>query len=62
MITLPFLLKELKLTSMTKNWQDKSELAVKNNWDYPKYLAALCEEEIADRYRKRTQRYIKEVG
>ena len=60
MITLPFLLKELKLTSMTKNWQDKSDLAVKNNWDYPKYLSTLCEEEIADRYRKRTLRYIRE--
>ena len=61
MITLPFLLKELKLTSMTKNWQDKSELAVKNNWDYPKYLSTLCEEEIAERYYKRTLRYIRDA-
>ena len=61
MITLPFLLKELKLTSMTKNWQDKSDLAVKNNWDYPKYLSILCEEEIADRYHKKTLRYIREA-
>jgi DNA replication protein DnaC len=61
-ITLPFLLKELKLTSMSKNWQDKSDLAVKNSWDYAKYLSVLCEEEIADRYEKRTQRYIREAG
>jgi DNA replication protein DnaC len=60
-ITLPFLLKELRLTSIAKNWQDKSQLAVRNSWDYSKYLSVLCEEEIADRYHQKTQRYIREA-
>lgn len=46
---------------MAKNWQDKSDLAVKNTWDYSKYLSILCEEEIAQRYYKRTLRYIREA-
>ncbi len=61
MITLPFLLKELKLTAIAKSWEDKSELAIKNSWNYAKYLSVLCEEEIAERYYKRTQRYIREA-
>lgn len=59
--TLPFLLKELKLSSMVKSWGDKSRLAIKNSWNCPKYLSVLCEEEIAERYHQKTLRYIKEA-
>jgi len=60
-ITLPFLLKELKLSSMARNLQDKEKLANDNNWSYDKFLASLCEDEIAQRYHNKTSRYIKEA-
>jgi DNA replication protein DnaC len=59
-ITLSFLLKELKLSLMAKNWQSKSEEAHKKSLSYADFLAILCEEEIANRYHARTLRLIRE--
>ena len=57
---LPILLKLLKLSQTAKLWKDKESEAVDKGWSYSLYLKALCEEEAADRYHKRTQRYIRE--
>lgn len=59
-ITLPFLLKELNLAAMAKNWQLKSEEAQTKLWSYVDFLTALCEEEIASRYHNRILRLIRE--
>lgn len=59
-VTLPFLLKELKLSSMVKSWQEEADLAVKNNYSHSRYLSNLCDAEIALRYHKRSLRYIRE--
>jgi DNA replication protein DnaC len=59
-ITLPFLLKELKLSGIRKIWEEKTKLANNDSWQYEKYLSILMEEEIASRYHSRTLRYIRE--
>ena len=59
-ITLPFLLRELKLSGIRKAWKDISKWANDNSWEYSKYLSVLCEEEVANRYNARTLRYIRE--
>jgi hypothetical protein len=46
-ITLPFLLKELKLSGIRKIWEEKTKLANNDSWQYEKYLSILMEEEIA---------------
>lgn len=59
-ITLPFLLKELRLSGIRKSWQETTKIANDNSWEYSKYLSILCEKEIANRYKTRTARYIRE--
>jgi DNA replication protein DnaC len=60
-ITLPFLLKELKLKSMLENWNNFSDLAIKNSWSHSEYLKKLCEEEISLKNQKRIGKYLKEA-
>jgi len=57
---LPVLLKSLKLSQTGKLWKDKEIEAKEKGWSHSSYLTALCEEEVADRYHKRVQRYIRE--
>ena len=57
---LPVLLKSLKLSKTGKLWKDKEIEAKEKGWSYSSYLTILCEEEVADRYHKRVQRYIRE--
>jgi DNA replication protein DnaC len=58
--TLPLLLKELRLSAIAKIWEETINIAQDKNWSHERYLAALCEREIASRYSKRIQRYIKD--
>ena len=58
--TLPVLLKQLKLSSMAALWESYLERAEKRGWNPAQYLAALCEEEINQRYSRRIARYFKE--
>ena len=57
---LPSLLKQLCLPEIKSNWESLSKKAEDNHWTYSEYLKKLCEMEIASRYQKRIQRYIKE--
>lgn len=58
--TLPLLLKELRLSTMSNIWEEILNIAQDKNWSYEGYLATLCEREISARYSKRIKRYIKE--
>lgn len=58
--TLPILLKQLKLSTMATLWETYLDLAEKKGWDSTQYLAALCEEEVNQRYSRRIARNLKE--
>lgn len=58
---LPVLLKELKLSSFTQHWEALAQKALDEQWLPQTYLAALCEEEAAERHQKRLQRYLREA-
>ena len=58
--TLPLLLKELRLSNMAKNHNEIINIAQDQHWSYERYLAELCEREIAARYSKRIKRYTNE--
>ena len=59
--TLPVLLKQLRLPTMQKRWQSLHQQALRDNWDMPRFLSVLCEEELAQRETQRLQRYLKEA-
>lgn len=59
-MTLPLLLKKLNLRSMIDNWELLQQQGSEKGWSHGDYLAALCEQEIAERYQKRIERYRKE--
>ena len=44
--SLPILLKELRLTAISKEWRDIAKKAVENDWEPELFLAYLCELEI----------------
>jgi len=58
--TLPVLLKKLKLSTMAALWETYLDKAENKGWNQAQYLAALCEEEINQRYSRRIARYFKE--
>jgi DNA replication protein DnaC len=58
--TLPLMLKQLNLSSIARHWQALLGQAERNSWDGAQYLSALCEQELADRYSRRIERYSKE--
>ena len=58
--TLPLLLKQLGLPSMSSHWESMVDEAIEKEWKHPVYLAALSELEVASRYSKRVQRHTKE--
>lgn len=58
--TLPILLRQLKLSTMANLWETYLDQAGKRGWDPAQYLAALCEEEVNQRYSRRIARNIKE--
>jgi DNA replication protein DnaC len=58
--TLPLLLKQLKLASMARHWEGLLQQSQDRGWNAGQYLAALCEQELADRDSRRIARYAKE--
>ena len=59
--TLPFLLKRLCLKNIRSSWEEMAQQAVKLNWTYPQYLAALCDKEVSIREQQRIQNHIREA-
>lgn len=58
--TLPVLLKQLKLSTMAGLWESYLDQATQRGWNPAQYLAALCEEEVNQRYSRRIAGYFKE--
>ncbi len=54
--TLPLLLGQLKLTTMARHWERLLQQAAEAGWNPAEYLAALCEQELAERARRRIAR------
>ena len=52
-------LKALRLPTFLQNYAQFAEDAARNNLDYPRYLLALAEQEVAQREQNRRQRRIK---
>lgn len=59
--TIPFLLKQLRLSSMHTQWKELAQLAEEKHWTYPQFLAVLCDREVAGREQSRIQRNIVEA-
>ena len=59
--SLPVLLKELKLASFTRHWENLAQKAIDEQWLPQTYLAELCEQEAGERYQKRLQRFLREA-
>ena len=60
--SLALLLKELRLPAFGRHYQGLWQKAVDEGWSHTDYLAALCEYELADRYQRRTQKWLKEAA
>ncbi len=58
--TLPLLLKQLRLTSMLRHWESLLQQGEQQGWNGAHYLTALCEQELAERYSRRIERYTRE--
>ena len=58
--TLPVLLKQLNLSTMAGLWEEYLDQASQRGWNSAQYLAALCEEEVNQRYSRRIAGYFKE--
>jgi hypothetical protein len=56
------LLKELKLPTFSRHYQHHQEQAIEKGYGHVRYLSGLCEQEVADRYQKRVQRWTREAG
>lgn len=56
--TLPLLLKELKLPTMACMWEETYQKAQIEGWSSVKYLATLCDQELASRENRRLARYM----
>ena len=58
---LPILLKELRLSTIGNCWEALAQQALDGQWLPQQYLAALCEEEVNERYQQRLKRYLHEA-
>jgi len=58
--SLPLLLKTLKLSAIQKSWEAVATNAIDRQWSHQRYLAELCDQEAAERHRKKIQRFIRE--
>lgn len=58
--TLPLLLKELRLPTMSQLWKDYAQEATSKGWSPARYLTVLCDHELAARESRRLLRRIKE--
>lgn len=59
--SLPFMLKQLKLSTMSGQWDVLGQKAVKEQWSPQQYLSELCHIELATREDKRLQRLLKDA-
>ena len=59
--TLPLMLKELRLPAFCQHYQQYQEQAAENAWSYSQYLAALSEQEIAQRFQSRISNWAREA-
>lgn len=55
---LPVMLAELRLPTMSRHWDTFGARADKEGWGAARYLAALCEHELADRAARRIARHL----
>ena len=53
-------LKTLKLPSFAADHGDVARLATEESWSYERYLAELCEREVADRQERRIERLLRQ--
>lgn len=58
--TLSLLLKELKLPTMVRMWEDLSIEASEKGWSAPRYLSKLCDYELTERERGRLSKWLSE--
>jgi DNA replication protein DnaC len=58
--TLPLLLKQLRLPTVTQYWMEFQKKADHNGWSCAEYLVALCELEVTERESRRISRYVRE--
>jgi DNA replication protein DnaC len=58
---IPLLLDELRLPTIKRFWEDVAVEASNKGWSGPQYLSHLCEQEIAERHRRRLARYMSEA-
>lgn len=59
--SLPLLLKQLKLMTIFKSWENSEQEAKNNNWSHARYLQSLAELEVNSRYSSKIKRYIREA-
>jgi len=60
--TIDLLLKQLRLPTFVRHYQRHQEQAVEKGYGHVRYLSGLCEQEVADRYQKRVQKWTREAG
>lgn len=59
---LPVMLSTLRLPSIGRHWEGFASRADLEGWGAARYLAALCEHELADRAARRIARHLAEAG
>ena len=59
---LPLMLTELRLPSIGRLWQELGATADKEGWGAARFLAILCEHELAERATRRIARHMAESG
>jgi DNA replication protein DnaC len=58
---LPMLLNQLRLPTIHNQWEEVALEAASKGWSGPQYLSTLCEQEIAERERRRFTRHLSEA-
>lgn len=59
--SLPLMLKQLKLATISSHWETLGHKAIKEQWAPQQYLVELCQLELLGRADKRLQRYLKDA-
>jgi len=59
---LPMMLTELRMPTIGRLWQDIGATADREGWGAARFLAALCEHEIAERSQRRIGRHLAQSG
>jgi DNA replication protein DnaC len=59
---LPLMLATLHLPTIGRHWQSFAQRADTEGWGAARYLAALCDHELAERAQRRIARHLRESG